>query len=97
VSEVSKYRRGGKPDANQGPIVDALRGVGATVQVLSEVGHGCPDLLVGWRGRTYLFEVKTESGALNENEAEWATSWRGERVKVVRSTQSALAAIGVTP
>jgi hypothetical protein len=45
-------------DANQGRIVQALRDVGATVTVLSQVGYGCPDLLVEFRRTLWLFEVK---------------------------------------
>lgn len=45
-------------DANQPDIVKALRKMGAFVQSLAAVGDGCPDLLVGFRGKTYLIEVK---------------------------------------
>lgn len=43
-------------DANQPEIVAALHAVGATVQHLHEVGHGCPDILVGFRGKNYLID-----------------------------------------
>jgi hypothetical protein len=36
----------------------ALRSAGATVQSLAGVGKGVPDLLVGFKGQTLLFEVK---------------------------------------
>jgi len=44
-------------DQNEPDIVKALRAAGAYVQLL-EQGGGVPDLLVGYRGRTYLVEVK---------------------------------------
>lgn len=63
-----------KVDANQGEIVDALRAMNASVQSLSDVGRGCPDLLVGHEGficpnckewssipMNYLMEVKDGS------------------------------------
>ena len=51
-------RRAAKIDANQTQVVIALRAAGATVQSLAAVGVGVPDLLVGFRGQTYLMEVK---------------------------------------
>jgi hypothetical protein len=38
-------RRANRIDANQNKIVDALRGAGAVVRVISQ-GDGIPDLLV---------------------------------------------------
>ena len=46
--------RAAKIDANQNEIVDALRKAGCSVQILSSVGKGCPDILVGRGGRNYL-------------------------------------------
>lgn len=87
-----------KIDANQNEIVKALRKVGATVQSLSSIGHGCPDLLVGFRGVNYLFEVKdgTKSPSrirLTDDEEKWAIRWAG-RWDVVVSVYQALSAIG---
>ena len=42
-------RQDARKDANQTQIVDALRGVGATVAITSMLGHGFPDLVVGYR------------------------------------------------
>lgn len=47
-------------DANEKPIVLALRAVGAHVTQLD--GKGVPDLLVGFRGATHLLEVKLPLG-----------------------------------
>lgn len=85
-------------DANQSQIVYVLRAVGATVQTLHEVGHGCPDLLVSYRGINYLLECKDGSKApsaqkLTPDEVKWHENWRGQ-VAVVRSPDEALAAIG---
>lgn len=82
-----------RTDANQSEIVAALRGAGASVQDLHEVGRGCPDLLVGYRGQTYLLEVKGPGGRLNSREALWHLEWRGQ-ARIVRDADDALEAIG---
>jgi len=92
-------RRAAKVDANQREIVAALRGAGATVQLLHAVGEGCPDLLVGWNGLNLLLEVKDGSKPpsaqkLTPQQEVWHRDWRGHRV-VVNSPEAALAAIGV--
>jgi hypothetical protein len=58
------------------------------------LGDGAPDLLVGWRGRNFLFEVKDRMKKpsernLNEDEVRWHQLWRGQ-VHVVDSVQSAI-------
>lgn len=49
-------RNARRRDDNEPPIVAALQAVGAGVQRLD--GRGLPDLLVGYRGRLLLLEVK---------------------------------------
>jgi len=66
-----------RTDSNQAEIVAALRHVGASVQDLHEVGKGCPDILVGYRGRNYLIEIKAPGGRLNKREREWHDRWDG--------------------
>lgn len=88
-------RRAAKIDDNQELIVRALRRAGASVQSLGAVGSGCPDLLVGHRGRTFLIEVKDgtkapSKQALNPAQKAWHAAWRGSRVEVARSIQEAL-------
>ncbi len=80
-------------DANQAEIVDALRKVGATVQLLHQVGAGCPDILAGFRGQNHLLEIKTADGRLTGDQAEWLLVWRGQ-VAIVRTPEEALVAIG---
>ena len=50
-------------DVNQKEIVKTLRDFGASVVDLSKVGHGVPDLLVGYAGLTILVEVKSSEKA----------------------------------
>jgi len=87
-------RSGAPPDANQPSIVEALRKCGATVKIITHVGEGTPDLLVGFRRRTFLLEVKTEEGELRESQVKWHREWRGLPVDVVRTPLEALHAIG---
>jgi hypothetical protein len=81
-------------DNNQQEIIDALRAVGATVQPLNAVKCGCPDLLVGYRGKNYLMEVKTERGILTNFEIEWIDTWKAD-VWIVRNPEQALRVIGI--
>lgn len=91
-------RYAAKVDRNQAEIVAALRAVGATVQPLHTVGAGCPDLLVGFRGRNVLIEVKDwkagKSGReLNAVQKDWHAGWKGQVAKV-EDVDAALAVIG---
>jgi len=54
-------RRRARVDANQSAIVETLRAAGAKVEFLSPLGNGVPDLLVAFRGRWYVVEVKDGS------------------------------------
>lgn len=91
--------RAAKIDRNQPEIVAALRKVGATVQSLAGVGVGCPDLLCGFRGATFLLEVKDGEKApsareLTPDQIEWHINWRGGPCQVVNDVAEALVAIG---
>jgi len=57
-----KYNALRRVDVNQAAIVRALRESGASVAVLSSVGRGLPDLLVGFQGVNFLLEVKNLEG-----------------------------------
>jgi hypothetical protein len=92
-------RRAARTDANQDAIVEALRMVGASVQSLSAVGKGCPDLLVGYMGRNWLMECKDGDKTpgnrpLTEDQKQWCRAWRGH-VSIVLSSVEALRVIGL--
>lgn len=93
-------RRAAKVDDNQADIVKDLRQMGCTVQLLHAVGAGCPDLMVGWRGETFLLEIKDGNkppSARKKTDAQviWHDAWRGKPVSVVRNVREALDAIGI--
>lgn len=52
-------------------MVRGARELGAEVQHLHTVGQGCPDLLIAFRGRWYVVEVKAEDGKLTPDEEDW--------------------------
>lgn len=91
-------------DDNEREIINVLEAAGATVQQLD--GTGLPDLLVGFRGVTYLIEIKykaqlsgkgrkkTASG-LRESQEAWFALWQGMAVEIATTPREALAAIGV--
>lgn len=81
-------------DANQPSIVADLRAIGATVEHLHGVGGGCPDLVVGFQGANYLFEVKGPKGGVSVSQLWWHESWRGQ-VNVIRTSEVAFRIMGV--
>ena len=83
-------RRAAKTDATQAPIVAALRLIGAKVYYIKEP----VDLLVGFRKRNILMEVKNGDGkdALTKAQVEFIATWPGE-LHVVRNVNEALVAV----
>ena len=79
-----------RADNNQKEIIEALRQIGASVLVLSQVGGGCPDLLIGFRNQSILMEVKTKKGKLKPEQIEFIYRWRGNQVQIVRSVEEAI-------
>lgn len=72
----------GRRDANHTAVVEAVRGIGASVLILADVGDGCPDLLVGFRGVNLLLEVKDgrkppSARKLTPDEQKFFRDWRG--------------------
>lgn len=87
-------RHRAKVDANQEEIVKALRSMGATVQSLATIGKGCPDILVGFRRKNVLFEIKDGSLApskrqLTDDEKRWQATWAGQ-CKTIGSAEEAI-------
>jgi hypothetical protein len=68
----------GKVDRNQKEIVDLLRLIGASVAITSGVGSGFPDLVVGWRSRNILIEVKMKKGTFTPDQEAFSQRWRGQ-------------------
>ena len=76
-------RRAAKVDRNQGEIVNTFRKLGWSVQVLSVVGEGCPDIVVGRRGFNLFVEIKDGQAVpsdrrLTKAQVGWHASWKGQ-------------------
>jgi hypothetical protein len=101
-------RRAARSDDSRGPIVAALRAAGASVEDL-----GYPvDLLVGYRGRDFLIDCKTDKayrgkdgyqhhqkGRATAAQERFAKSHKGSKVYFVRNAEEAVALVihGVEP
>ncbi len=84
-------RRVHRPDANQPEIVKALRKVGAIVKLVERP----VDLLVGYRGNTWLMDVKNKDGRNRLTPAQDAffDEWNGGPLLVVHTVEQAIEAI----
>jgi len=82
-------------DSKHREIADSLIAFGCSVQSLHKVGNGCPDLLVGYRGREYLLEVKSKGCKAKPNQQEWHRTWKGSFVRVVYTMEEAARAVGL--
>jgi hypothetical protein len=90
---VSYRRVNAKRDENEPEIVKALKLAGAKVDRLS--GRGTPDLLVGFRLKNWLLEVKKPKEHLTDDQQVWHMDWTGHgQVTIVRTPNEALEAIG---
>ena len=85
-------RRAARVDANQEQIVSALRSAGAYVWII-----GLPvDLLVGFRGHTFLVEIKsTSKKRFTGLQADFFVNWSGSTLSRIDSPEAALRMIGV--
>lgn len=91
-------RKRGRVDSNQSRIVKELRQAGCSVAITSSLGSGFPDLVVGWRGANYLFEIKDgtlplSGRRLTDEEKTFRDSWTGQYY-VIESSGNALEAMG---
>ena len=73
-------------DLNHRAIVRALRDIpGVTCYSTADLGHGFPDLCVGYRSFNILCEVKGPKGRLTPAQTEWHFGWTGAPVVILRS------------
>ena len=75
-----KYKN--KRDGNEPEIVDELRAHGFSVYPMDQP----LDLLVGFKGRTYLVEVKLPKAKLTETQEKFLESWLGD-VTILRDRE----------
>lgn len=84
-------RRAAKVDANQPEIVEALRMIPGVTVYNTKLPL---DLAIGFRGRTYLCEVKTDEGQLTRAQKQFLRTWTGHAA-VVRSLSDVLTVLGI--
>ena len=88
--------RAKRVDNNQKEIIDALEKIECTVSDTSGAGHGFPDLVVGYRNRNYLLEIKNESRKNQKNltpaQQIFHETWRGQ-VDIVTNADEAIQAV----
>lgn len=75
-------RRAAKIDDNQNEVVELFRKLGWSVQILSAVGCGCPDIAIGKHGINIFVEIKDGSKPpskrkLTPDQVVWHLEWRG--------------------
>lgn len=99
-------RRRTRADTNQKDIDKELRAAGASVLPLGDVGKGCPDRLVGYKGKNFLIETKNRDSlkkcsiAQRENlmrtpdQTKFHAEWKGQ-VATAFTPDEALRVIGV--
>lgn len=84
-------RRAARVDKTQEEIVVCLRLIGASVQLLHTVGKGCPDSIIGFKGKTYLVEFKTgEKAEFTPDQLAWNLDWKGAPVLRFNGVSDAL-------
>jgi len=85
-------RHAKRVDANQDAIVQVLRDAGAYVWIIS-----LPvDLLVGYKGHTFLVEIKTNAKKrLTALQGDFFNNWSGSTLARIDSPEAALRMIGV--
>jgi len=77
-------------DENQNLIKHTFIALGASVLNLSRVGQGCPDLLIGYKGKSVLVEVKSAKGTFTEPQIKFMQNWRGGAVSRIDSVDAAI-------
>ena len=78
-------RKALKRDANEPKIFEALLTMGASVYPIHVPG----DALVGYRGKSYLIEVKSRKGKNTAQQKKFRDEWRGQ-YQILRSVDQAV-------
>jgi hypothetical protein len=91
-------------DPNQADIVDALRGIPeCSVAITSACGDGFPDIVVGYRGFNFMFEIKDPRNTdkrlhdLTPDQKTFHAAWKGQIQKVFSLKEIITAMTGWNP
>jgi len=78
-------------DENQKQLIHTFIALGASVLNLSRVGQGCPDLLIGYKNKSVLVEIKKDSkSTFTEPQIKFMQEWRGGAVSRIDSVDAAI-------
>lgn len=71
---------------------------GVKVEITSSLGNGFPDLVVGYRGVTHLWELKDgnkpkSAQKLTPDEQNWIARWTGKKVNIITNIDDAIQAL----
>jgi len=84
-----------RTDANHKKLIDKIRQIpSASVFSTHEVGKGFPDIVVGYRGLNYMFEIKdgkktASKKKLTQAEIKFHSNWTGQ-ISVVEKIEDIL-------
>jgi hypothetical protein len=84
-----------RTDANHKELIDKIRQIpSASVFSTHEVGKGFPDIVVGYRGINYMFEIKdgkktASQKKLTQAEIKFHSNWTGQ-ISVVEKIEDIL-------
>lgn len=81
-----------RSDGNQQGIVSLLRACGVSVAITSQVGDGFGDVVLGFRGKTHVAEIKNgDDWEYTPAQREFRRTWNGGPIDVLASEDDALA------
>jgi len=71
------FRRAARVDANQNEIVSDLRRLMISVLIISQLKN-CADIIVGYRGKNYIIELKVPGGKTTPGQDQFKDKWKGQ-------------------
>lgn len=78
-------------DKNHKEIVNQLKKIGCSVIDTSQIGKGFFDIIVGYRKKTYLIEIKSDTAygrkGLSESQRIFAEEWKGGEILCINSIE----------
>jgi hypothetical protein len=87
-------RKRARTDSNHAKLIKQCRQIGMTVHSTHNVHDGFPDIVAGYKGVNYLFEIKDpdkpkSARKLTDDEIAWHTTWGGS-VNVIETIDDVL-------
>ena len=77
--------RANKRDTNEPEIIQALEAIGCSVCQIDAPA----DLLVGYKVRNFILEIKSKDGKQTKEQVDFALTWRGQ-YRIVKTPEEAI-------